>query len=90
LLVLKRIVDKGKVKVAQLVRSKETRSPGSFSSNTGNSGRLKMYLDKKDKERIINKLIVVSIVLVILKKEVNKQRAIQVAIISVIVLRGAY
>jgi len=49
-----------------------------------------MYLDKKDKERIINKLIVVGIVLVILKKEVNKQRAIQVAIISVIVLRGAY
>lgn len=83
-------MDRGKVRVAQLVRSEETRSPGSSSNSTGNGGRLEMCLDGKDRERIVDEPMVVSTVLVMLKKEVNRRRAMQVVIISVVVSGGAH
>jgi hypothetical protein len=90
LLVLEKVGDEGRVRVAQLVRSEETRSPGSSSSSAGNGGRLDMCLDGEDGERMVDEPTVVSTVLVMLKKEVDRRRAMQVAMISVAVSGGAH
>ncbi|KAE9377596.1 hypothetical protein N431DRAFT_434777 [Stipitochalara longipes BDJ] len=87
LLVLEKVgVDRGRVKVAQLVRGEETRSPGSSGSSAGNGGRLDMRLDGEDGSgdgKIIDEQTVVSTCLVMLKKEVDRRRALQVAMISI-------
>jgi hypothetical protein len=87
LLVLEKVADGGRVRVAQLVRGEETRSPGSTGSSAGNGGRLEMRLDDGDgdgkgKGQVVDEVTVVSTVLVMLKKEIDRRRALQVAMIS--------
>ena len=85
LLVLEKVADGGRVRVAQLVRGEETRSPGSTGSSAGNGGRLEMCLDdgdEKGKGQVVDEVTVVSTVLVMLKKEIDRRRALQIAMIS--------
>jgi hypothetical protein len=85
LLVLEKLGNGGRVRVAQLVRGEETRSPGSTGSSAGNGGRLEMCLDDGDgkgKGQVVDEVTVVSTVLVMLKKEIDRRRAWQVAMIS--------
>jgi hypothetical protein len=89
LLVLERIGDDGaRVRVAQLVRSEDTRSPGSTSSSAGNGGRLEMCLAGDDGEEMVDEPTVASTCLVMLKKEVDRRRAMQAVMISVAVSGG--
>lgn len=86
LLVLEKIIEgenAGRVQVAQLVRGEETRTPGTGSSTAGNGGRLEMCLqvDGEGKE-ILDEVTVVSTALVMLKREVDRRRALQIAMIS--------
>jgi hypothetical protein len=72
--------------VAMLVRSDETRSPGSSASSAGNGGRLLVDLgawdeaDKTEREMVV--VMVVTTALVMLKKEVDRRRAAQIAIMA--------
>jgi hypothetical protein len=90
LLVLERIDDDGaRVRVAQLVRSEETRSPGSTSSSAGNGGRLEMCLDDGE-GKVVDEPMVVCTCLVMLKKEIDRRRAMQAVMISAAVSGGAH
>ena len=93
LLVLEK-VEGERVRVAQLVRGEGTRSPGSSGSSAGNGGRLEVCLDCLDGEvkgegKVIDEKMVVSTCLVMLKKEVDRRRALQVAMISIAVSGGS-
>ena len=86
LLVLEKINDgenAGRVQVAQLVRGKDTRTPDTGSSTAGNGGRLEMCLQiDGEGEEILDEVTVVSTALVMLKREVDRRRALQIAMIS--------
>lgn len=91
LLVLEK-VDGERVRVAQLVRGEGTRSPGSSGSSAGNGGLLEMCLHGgggEGQEKVIDEKMVVSTCLVMLKKEVDRRRALQVAMISIAVSGGS-
>lgn len=89
ILVLEQLVgfENGKeerVRVAQLVRSEETRTPGTKAMYAGNGGRLEMCLgggEKREKDSIDAVTVVVTC-LVMLKKEVDRLRTTQIMIIS--------
>ena len=90
LLVLERVEGGKRVKTAQLVRGEGTRSLGSSGSSAGNGGRLEMCLDVLEGEgNMVDEPTVVSTCLVMLKKEVDRRRALQVAMISV-AISGAH
>ena len=91
LLVLEGVEGGERVRIAQLVRGEGTRSPGSSGSSAGNGGRLEMCLDDTEgcKGKVIDEPTVVSTCLVMLKKEVDRRRALQVAMIS-IAISGAH
>ncbi|KAK0704985.1 hypothetical protein B0H67DRAFT_557686 [Lasiosphaeris hirsuta] len=96
LLVLDRVVkvararNRGEVKdeevrtpVAQLVRNGEFRSEGSRASSAGNGGRLMVDWktgEKGEEEMVL--VLVVTTVLVMLKREVDRRRAQQIAIMA--------
>lgn len=87
LLVLEKVVkrENGKeqrVKVAQMVRSEGTRTPGTKESYAGNGGRLEMCLRDEEGRELLDEVSVVVTVLVMLKKEIDRLRATQIAIIS--------
>ncbi|KAL2073852.1 hypothetical protein VTL71DRAFT_11178 [Oculimacula yallundae] len=67
----------GRLRVAQLIRNDETRTPGTKRSSAGNGGRLEMCLsrggDDGEDEVLIDEVTVVATVLVMLKKEIDKQ-----------------
>lgn len=67
-----------KIKIAHLIRSKETRSPGSKKSSAGNGGLLEMDLGSngafKEEGEQVNEGLVVATCLVMLKKEVDRRR----------------
>ncbi|RYP14986.1 hypothetical protein DL765_005983 [Monosporascus sp. GIB2] len=70
-------------RVAQLVRSSEYRSPGTSVRTAGNGGRLMLDLggfDEKLRERV--QWLVVATALVMLKKEVDRRKAAQIAILA--------
>jgi hypothetical protein len=72
------------------VRGEGTRSLGSSGSSAGNGGRLEMCLDVLEGEgNVVDEPTVVSTCLVMLKKEVDRRRALQVAMISV-AISGAH
>lgn len=79
LLVLKRtdsdVGKKGKV-IAQLVRSDETRTPGSFRSSAGNGGEL--LLDR-DACEVVDEGLIVATCLLMLKREIDRRRMLQMA-----------
>jgi hypothetical protein len=92
LLVLERVDNeegRQRVRVAQLIRGEETRSPGSTSSSAGNGGRLEMCLDDGE-GKLVDELTVVSTCLVMLKKEVDRRRAMQVVMISAAITGGVH
>jgi len=70
-------------RVARLIRGEDTRTPGTKRSDWGNGGRLEMRLEEEgcEERRGINEVEVVVVVtaLVILKKEVDRLRGIQIA-----------
>ncbi|KAI1428841.1 hypothetical protein F5Y12DRAFT_636638 [Xylaria sp. FL1777] len=81
--------EKAKVKaarrVAQLVRNETFRSPGSSRSSAGNGGRLMLDLapfEEKLRERV--EWLVVTTAVAMLKREVDRRRAQQIAAISAI------
>lgn len=83
LLILEKVVGKSaktNVRVAQLVRSDDTRTPGTGKNCAGNGGRLEM--DLGEKEELISELAVVVTCLVMLKKEIDRLRGTQIAVIS--------
>jgi hypothetical protein len=89
ILVLEKILsgDEGKkerIRVAQLIRSDDTRTPGTKAMYAGNGGRLEMCLDVGDgsKGQWTDEPTVVSTCLVMLKKEVDRLRTTQVMIMS--------
>lgn len=88
LLVLEKVMGKGdkeqRVKVAHLIRSEDTRTPGTRRSCAGNGGRLELCLSGSGMEEgiLIDDRTVVVTVLVMLKKEIDRLRAMQIAAMS--------
>jgi hypothetical protein len=77
--------------VGMLVRSEETRTPGSKASSAGNGGRLMLDLKmwerdgedgKKEREMVV--VLAVTSVMVMLKKEVDRRRAMQIGIMAAV------
>ncbi|OIW27363.1 hypothetical protein CONLIGDRAFT_426271 [Coniochaeta ligniaria NRRL 30616] len=72
--------------VALFVRSEETRTPGSSASSAGNGGRLMVDLgaweegEKVEREMVV--VLVVTTAIAMLKKEVDRRRAQQIAIMA--------
>ncbi|KAL3420440.1 hypothetical protein PVAG01_08939 [Phlyctema vagabunda] len=83
LLILEKISGDARRKVAQLVRSDDTRTPGTKSTYAGNGGRLDIDVDQ------VNTLLVLATVLVMLKKEVDRLRMLQIATMSGVAVVGA-
>jgi hypothetical protein len=80
LLILEKVEVGGeRVRVAQLVRNDVLRTPGTKYMAAGNGGRLQMDLVGRE---IINEVMVVVTCLVMLKKEIDRLRAIQIAVIA--------
>jgi hypothetical protein len=90
ILVLEKIFNevKGKekrVRIAQLVRSKQTRTPGTKAMDAGNGGRLEMCLgglERDGKEPVLDEVTVVLTCLAMLKKEIDRLRTTQIMIMS--------
>jgi hypothetical protein len=72
--------------VAQFVRNAETRSPGSRPSSAGNGGRLLVDLEMWDEsekvEREMIMVLVTTTLISMLKKEVDRRRAQQIAVMA--------
>lgn len=83
LLVLKRTdgdAGRGRGKViAQLVRGDETRTPGSSRSSAGNGGEL--LLDR-DAGEALDEVLIVATCLLMLKREIDRRRMLQTAVIA--------
>jgi hypothetical protein len=71
-------------RIAQLVRNEATRTPGSGSSDAGNGGELQIDL-LAAKGLGIAEDVVVSTLLLMLKKEIDRRRAVQFMIIAGVV-----
>ncbi|KAI1294029.1 hypothetical protein F5Y03DRAFT_326129 [Xylaria venustula] len=72
-------------RIAQLVRNEQFRSPGSSRSSAGNGGRLMLDLsifEEKVRERV--EWLVVTTAVAMLKREVDRRRAQQIAAIGVL------
>jgi hypothetical protein len=83
LLVLEKVTNSGEsVRVAQLIRSEETRTPGTKASFAGNGGRLEMCLRSEEGGELIDEDTIVVTCLVMLKKEIDRLRGIQIAVMS--------
>lgn len=80
----------GRVRVAQLIRSDETRTPGSRGGSAGNGGRLECCLERAvrasdeegEMEVLVDEVTVVVTCLVMLKKEIDRLRGAQIAVMS--------
>ncbi|KAK0106853.1 hypothetical protein ONS95_003575 [Cadophora gregata] len=89
-----------RVRVAQLIRSEETRTPGSRGSSAGNGGRLECCLERvmgegvgvgdvkgtgvgeEEREVLVDEVTVVVTCMVMLKKEIDRLRGAQIAVMS--------
>lgn len=81
LLILEKVGGDGveRVKVAHLVRNHALRTPGTKHLAAGNGGRLQMHLVGEKGHEIIDEVTVVVTCLVMLKKEIDRLRTIQIA-----------
>ena len=78
LLILEKICDgEGRLKIAQLVRNDAMRTPGSSYHAAGNGGRLQTDLGHE-----VSEVIVIMTCLVMLKKEVDRLRTIQIMVLA--------
>ena len=78
--------EKTGIRIAQLVRNEMYRTPGSTRSSAGNGGRLMLDLspfEEKRRERV--EWLVVTTAISVLKREVDRRRAQQIATIGAIV-----
>ncbi len=83
LLILERVgVGEERVRVAQLVRNDVLRTPGTKHMAAGNGGRLQMDLVGEKGHEIVDEVVVVVTCLVMLKKEIDRLRAMQIAAMS--------
>lgn len=83
LLILEKVVSGvGRVRVAQLVRNDELRTPGTKYMAAGNGGRLQMHLTGEKGHEVIDEVVVVVTCLVMLKKEIDRLRGFQIAVMS--------
>jgi len=78
--------DKGGKILALLFRGDDTRTPGSTKCGAGNGGQL--VLDE-DSTSIIDEALIVATCLVMLKKEIDRRRMMQIAMLSVIISGGS-
>ncbi len=70
-------------RVAQLVRGEQMRTAGTKKASAGNGGRLMMDLQGgQEKGEVVSEVVVVVTVLVMLKKEIDRLRMIQIAAMS--------
>ena len=87
LLVLEKVVsvgqrDEERVRVAQLIRSEETRTPGTKSRDAGNGGRLEICSRDEEGSELVDEVTVVVTCLVMLKKEIDRLRGRQIGVIA--------
>lgn len=89
LLLLEKVEGEGKEEVrtliARFVRGEETRTAGTKASHAGNGGRLEMALERVGEDMFVEGIVeevVVATVLVMLKKEVDRLRGGQIAVIG--------
>ncbi|KAJ9656063.1 hypothetical protein H2198_005223 [Neophaeococcomyces mojaviensis] len=78
--------DKGGKILALLFRGDETRTPGSTKCGAGNGGQL--VLDE-DSTSVLDEALIVATCLVMLKKEIDRRRMVQIAMISGMVSGGS-
>lgn len=72
---------KERIKVAHLVRSEGTRTPGTKASYAGNGGKLEICARDEEGKIVVDEILVVVTCLVMLKKEIDRLRAVQTAVI---------
>lgn len=65
--------------LAALVRTEDTRTPGTRKSDAGNGGLL--VLDE-DATKLMNEETIVATCLMMLKKEIDRQRMVQIALMT--------
>lgn len=70
----------GKV-IAALIRNEETRTPGTTYLSAGNGGELLLGPDVNDKDGLGEDLVVATCLLM-LKKEIDRRRMVQIMVIS--------
>jgi len=75
---------RGRVRVAQLVRNEVFRTPGTSHMAAGNGGRLQMDLVGEKGHEMVDEVVVVVTCLVMLKKEIDRLRAMQIASMSTV------
>lgn len=85
LLILEKVSTEGmtkdsRVKVAQLIRNDTFRTPGTNRYAAGNGGRLEMDLGEKNQH--IDEVVVVVTCLVMLKREIDRNRATKIGMMS--------
>jgi hypothetical protein len=85
---LRREGGKERVRVAQFKRGEGTRTPGSQHCSAGNGGRLEMCLrseaeDGEEGEMLVDEITVVMTCMVMMKKEVDRLRAIQMIVTKI-------
>lgn len=69
--------------IARLVRDKENRTPGTSSSTAGNGGRLDIY--ESADEAVLDEGVIVATCILMLKRELDRRRALQMAMIVSVV-----
>ncbi|KAK2759208.1 hypothetical protein FQN52_000467 [Onygenales sp. PD_12] len=79
LVVLERVDVAGRRRVAQLVRNERTRPPKTSKSTAGNGGELVFDADAKE---VVGEELVVATCLLMLKKEIDRRRALQFAVLA--------
>ncbi|RAO73435.1 uncharacterized protein BHQ10_009447 [Talaromyces amestolkiae] len=75
----------GKI-LSQLVRSDQTRTPGSSKSRAGNGGQL---LIDESASKFVEEPLIVATCLLMLKKEIDRRRTVQIAMMSAMIGAGA-
>lgn len=79
LLILEKDLGRGeRLRIAQLVRNDEVRTPGTQWMAAGNGGRLQMRLRGENGSEEVDEVVVVVTCLVMLKKEIDRLRTIQI------------
>lgn len=74
----------GKI-LSQLVRNDQTRTPGSSKSRAGNGGQL---LIDENASKFVEEPLIVATCLLMLKKEIDRRRTVQIAMMSAMISAG--
>ncbi|KAF2726987.1 hypothetical protein EJ04DRAFT_596593 [Polyplosphaeria fusca] len=72
----------GEKRLAALIRNEDTRTPGSKSCSAGNGGQLVISQEVVERDYDIPEAIVVATCLLMLKKEIDRRRAVQFMMIA--------